>query len=192
MKNGNKLNINHFCLLSFANKIYVFGILLFFISTNSYTQVRKNISNQKNQIVERKSFFSNLKNSERNLKSDSTDSKHIENLISKVHSSIYCYSRNVKTYGEEPVCLFTNIQTLPILNDVEIKKDLIEMATLRIENQADLNYTIDLNLFSIFKSLKYIQIISTIPTTEEIITQMIRNDDSKYSVFFKIQNGDAE
>ena len=66
------------------------------------------------------------------------------------------------------------------------------MATLRIDSQNDLTATIDLKLFSEFKNLKYIQIVTTIPTSEQIITKMISNNDGKYSVFFKIQNGDSE
>ena len=98
----------------------------------------------------------------------------------------------MKIFGDKPVCLFTNLQSLRSINDPNIPRDNIEIITIKIQSQSELNSTIDMNLFSDFKNLKYIQIISTVSTTEAIITSMIRNNEEKYNVFFTIQKGDSE
>jgi hypothetical protein len=73
-----------------------------------------------------------------------------------------------------------------------IPKSNIEMATIKIKSATDLNRTIDLSQFAELKNLKYIQLVSSVPTTEQVITNMIRNNQGQYSVFFKIQSNDSE
>jgi len=148
--------------------------------------------NESYPIMEKRQFLSNLRTSEQTSRSTYSNAKHIEDLISKVQPSIYFNSGTVKTYGEKPVCLITNVQSLSRLNGASMLKNNIEMATVKIESPTDLNATIDLNIFTEFKNLKYIQIISAIPATELAINNMVRNNEGKYSVFFIIKNGDSE
>jgi hypothetical protein len=130
--------------------------------------------------------------SEQSARASYSNAQHIESLLSKVQPSVYVNNSEIKSYGEKPICLFTDIQTLTDLKNTAILKNNIEMATITIKHQIDLGTVIDLNHFSEFKNLKYIQIVSAISLSEEAITKMIRNNDGKYSVFFKIQNGDSQ
>ena len=187
-----QLNLNQIRITWFKKFIYLITFLLFFSFTKTSAQEGKSINIEKNRITERKNIISKLQESEQSSNNTYSKSKHLENLLSKVQPSVYFYSGTLKTYGEEPVCLFTNIQSLQIITDEQFSKDEIEMLTIRIENEIDLNSKIDLSLFSTFESLRYIQIISTIPTTENIISNMITNDDEKYILFFKIEKGDSE
>lgn len=189
-------SIGHYFCVAWTKKKSILYLLVFLLillsSKNLSAQEQRSISNEENTVMERKAFLSNLRVSEQTARVTYSNAQHIENLLSKVQPSVYFYSGIPKTYGERPTCLFTNVASLNRLNDAAILKSNIEMATLRIESQSDLSATIDMNLFSEFKNLKYIQIVTTIPTSEQIITKMIRNNEGKYSVFFKIQNGDSE
>ena len=167
-------------------------LLILFSSINVSAQEQKNVISKDSRILERKSFVADLRASEQSARSSYSNAQRIETLLSKVQPAAYCYSGTVKTYGEKPVCLFTDIQSLRNLSDQNILRDNIEMLTIKIQSQSDLNTTIDMNNLSEFKNLKYVQIVSTVPTTESTITKMILNNDEKYNVFYTIQTGDSE
>jgi hypothetical protein len=136
------------------------------------------------------SFLSSMRTSEQNRRATYSNAAHIEDLLHKVQPSVYYFSGNVKTYGEKPKNLFTDIPSLNGLNNSDMLKNNIEIVILKVKNAIDLNSTIDLSMLSSFKSLKYIYIVSSVPTTTENITRMIRNYEEKYSVFYKIDKGD--
>ena len=189
-------SICHYFNVAWTKKKSILYLLVFLLillsSKNLSAQEQKSTYNEENTVTERKAFLSNLRASEQTARVTYSNAQHIESLLSKVQPSVYFYSGILKTYGEKPTCLFTNVASLNSLNSANILKSNIEMATLRIDSQNDLTATIDLKLFSEFKNLKYIQMVTTIPTSEQIVTKMISNNDGKYSVFFKIQNGDSE
>ena len=60
-------------------------------------------------------------NSERGMRLSSSntysDVKNLEDLISNVQPSVYFYSGNVKTYGEKPRNLFTDLSSLNQLSN---------------------------------------------------------------------------
>ncbi len=194
-KNENQFIAKHFKTAWFkkTNVLFIIGLLLLlFYNTSMVAQERSSISADENRIVERKSFISNLRTKEQATRASYSNAQHIEQLLSKVQPSVYFYSGSLNTYGEKPVCLFTDIQSLNRLGGSAIQRSNIEIATIKIKSASDLNGTIDLSQFAEFKNLKYIQIVSSVPTTEQVITNMIRNNEGQYSVFFKIQSGDSE
>lgn len=141
-------------------------------------------------VFEVKAFLSYLRSSEQTSRTAYSNAQNIEDLMSKTQPSVYFYSGIVKSYGEKPKCLFTDFQSLSNLQNAAILKNNIEMATIKIDRANDLNSTIDLSVFSGFKNMKYIYIVSEINTTNQTITRMIRNSDEKYSVFYTIDKGD--
>ncbi|WP_309640570.1 hypothetical protein [Flavobacterium sp.] len=189
-KTKNQFNGHHFSMAWFkkTNALIITILLLVFCTAPILAQEQRD----GNRVLERKAFLTNLRTNELASRATNSNAQHIEQLISKVQPSVYYYSGDLKTYGSRPVCLFTNIQALSRLSGIAVPKDNIEMVTIRIESASDLNAPIDLNQFVDYKNLKYIQIVSNISTTEQIITNMIRNNEGKYSVFFKIQNGDSD
>ena len=190
-KNESQFNCHHFNMAGFKKtsvELIITLLLILFYSIPLLAQSQ----NESYPIMEKRQFLSNLRTSEQTSRVTYSNAKHIEDLLSKVQPSIYFNSGTVKTYGEKPVSLFTNVQSLSRLNGASMLRNNIEMATVKIESPSDLNAVIDLNLFTEFKNLKYIQILSTIPTTEQAINNMVRNNEGKYSVFFIIKNGDSE
>jgi hypothetical protein len=122
--------------------------------------------------------------------STSLNAQNLKGLISKVQPSTYYYSSEVKTYGDKPVNLFTDLASLnQIDNAISLKND-IEIVIIKIDNAAQLNQSIDLSLLSGFKKLKYIYVVSNVKVTSDTIARMIVNYNEKYSVFYKIDKGD--
>jgi len=113
-------------------------------------------------------------------------------LLHKLQPSVYFYEGKVKTYGEKPTSLFTDATSLNRLSGSSFDKNHIKIVTIRISSPSDLNSTIDLLVFSNFKNLKYIHIVSGISATEQDIKGMIRNSNGKQSIFYKIDKGDND
>ena len=123
--------------------------------------------------------------------SNTIDKQRIRDLISKPQSSVYFYNGVSKTYGEEPSRLYSDIGSLnKIENSITLKQN-IEIVTILINTETDLNSTIDLSAFSNFSKLKYVYFISNVTTTNENIARHIANYDKRFSLFYKIDKGDS-
>ena len=117
--------------------------------------------------------------------------QRLRNLITQVQPSEYFYSGEVKSYGNTPTNLFTDLSSLSQVNSSNINKQNIEIVTIRISTASELNSTIDLAAFSNFTSLKYIYFISNANTTSENISSHIVNYNSRFNLFYKIDRGDS-
>lgn len=117
--------------------------------------------------------------------------QRLRNLITQVQPSQYFYSGEVKSYGDAPSNLFTDLASLRQVNSSNINKQNIEIVTIRINSASELNSTIDLAAFSNFTNLKYIYFISNTNTTSENISSHIVNYNSRFNIFYKIDRGDS-
>ena len=124
------------------------------------------------------------------INSSKTTAKHtkplrIESLINNLQSATYLEFDGVKTYGTKPICLFSSCKNIANVKSFKFNKDNIEIINIRINNFDDLKSTIDCSLFSDFKKLKYVYIISDIKCNEYDINPIIKNVGN-YIVLFKI------
>ena len=172
-------------------RIKVMLLLMFaMICANMSAQVR--LESEDAPVIRELNTFLN---SERGMRLSSSntysDVKNLEDLISNVQPSVYFYSGNVKTYGEKPKNLFTDLSSLSQLSNPSILKNNIEIIIISISNSSELNGTLDMSLFSSYKNLKYIFLSSKVNVTDRTISRMIQNNNEKYSVFFRVEDRDT-
>ena len=144
-------------------------------------------------VMETKAFISSLRANEqasRGSASSYSIAQSVEELVYNVQPAQYLSSGIVNTYGEKPRHLITDKQSLNGLNNPALLKNNVDIVSIRINSASDLNGTIDLSLFSNFKSLKYVRIVSAVPTTAVAIKQMIVNPEERLSVFYSIESGE--
>lgn len=122
---------------------------------------------------------------------NSLNVQNVKSLIYNTQPSIYYFSDVEKIFGEKPKNLFTNFNSLNNLNTAISLKNNIEIVTIKLENKNQLNSTFNLELFSSFKNLKYIYILSTFDTNAQAISNMIIGINEKYSVFYNVEKGDT-
>lgn len=166
-------------------------LLLLVAFFNATISAQVSSLNSPPQVMELKAYLTTLKSSNVNSRSTNNSTQNVENLIYKVQPSIYFNSGEVKTYGEKPRNLFTDVRSLNRINNSNLLKNNIEIVTIKINSSNELNSTIDLSVFSSFKNLKYIYIVSNVSTTDKILSKMIVNYNEKYSVFYTIDKGDS-
>jgi hypothetical protein len=141
-------------------------------------------------VMEVNAYVSSLKLIEKNFPSSFSNAQNVEDLVYKLQSSVYFNSGTIKTFGENPRNLYTDIASLNGISNASLMKNDIEIVIIKINNTNDLNSNIDLSLFSDFHKLKYIYIVSSVNTTEQNISKMFRNYDEQYSLFYKINLGE--
>jgi hypothetical protein len=152
-------------------------------------QHKENTGKVNFQMKETKAFLQEQKsNAKTSRGSSSKNQKNVENLLSDLQPSIYIKEGIAKTYGDNPTNLFIDISSLKKLNNTQLSVNDIEIASITILTNNDLKSVIDLSKFSKFTNLKYIHLISKVKATEQEIIDMISNYDSKYSLFYEIQD----
>lgn len=149
-------------------------------------------SNGTIEVTEMNSILSSNGASSRvaSTNSGSVNVARLRDLVTQVQSSTYFYSGEVKTYGDAPTNLFTDLASLPQVNNSITLKQNVEMVTVFINTASDLNSTIDLAAFSNFPNLKYIYFISYVNTTSANIASHLVNYDSRFNLLYKIDKGD--
>lgn len=144
-------------------------------------------------VMETKAFIASLRSNEQTSRSSTASfsvAQSVEELVYNVQPAQYLNSGVVKTYGEKPRHLITDKQSLSGLNNPALLKNNVDIVSIRINSASDLNGTIDLSLFSSFTSLKYVRIVSAVPTTAAAINQMIVNPEERLTVFYSIESGE--
>lgn len=167
-------------------------LLLMFVNfcTNMFAQAR--LDNSDTPEIKELSTYLNSQRAMR-LSSSNTysDAAYLEKIISEVQPSVYFFGGEVKTYGEKPKNLFTDLSSLTQLNHPNIQKNNVEIMIISINNTSDLNRTLDMSLFSNYKNLKYVFITSKVSINESNISSMLRNYNSAYSIYFKVDSKDT-
>lgn len=164
--------------------------MLVFFYSNINAQLR-NISEESDVVTVTNidSYFDNAKKSTASNVAK-LNAQNLKTLTTNVQPSVYCYSNTVNTYGDSPVNLFTDMNSLAQVDNLVTLKNNIEIVIIKLDNASQLNASINLALLSNFKKLKYIYIVSSIDISSSEIVNMITNYNEKYSVFYKIDNGD--
>lgn len=169
-------------------------LLLVFVLYGAGMSAQESRNSGATGVPELKAFVASLKANDQTSKgigSSFSAANSVEELLYQVQSSVYFYGGVAKTYGEKPRCLFTDKQSLGSLNNSNMLKNNIEIVTIRINNANDLNGAIDLSLFSSFKNLKYVYIVSNVDAQPSQFNAMVNNPEERLSVFYKINKGEG-
>lgn len=164
-------------------------VFVLYFNTSSAQEIK---TQSPSQVYELKAFISTAKkNASVSRSKRNSNTENLEDLIFKNQASIYFYNGEVKSYGEKPKNLFTEIASVDKLNQANMLKNNIEIVTINFNTPTEANQFIDTNSFSSFKNLKYIYLVFNFPITEIKISNIIRNPNDKYSVFYKVSIGDS-
>lgn len=169
-------------------------LLLFFLLYYTGTSAQSmNISGDQNVTVnEFKSYISRHKvSSSLSSPSQALDAQNLEELTSKVQSSVYIKNGQLNSYGQKPRNIFTDTSSLNQVDNLVSAKNDIEIIIIKINSIDDLRTKINLAPLNSFKKLKYLYVVSSIDITAQDIAKMITNYNDKYSIFYKIEKGDT-
>ena len=167
-------------------------VILLFMFVMFITNISAQVTNDEDAPGIREiSTFINQGALMRSAKPGYSDSKNLENLVTKVQSSVYVKNGTVNSYGEKPKNLFTDISSINQLGNLSMLKNNIEIVIISINTSAELNSIVNLSMLSSFKNLKYVYFVSKVAITNQNISNMISNYNDRYSIFYKFENSDT-
>jgi hypothetical protein len=181
----NLISVQHLLCLSIKRVV-----MLLIFSTSFINMSAQNGNTVTPTVIDINKHISSLKTNNTKMRMNSSNSQYIENLVFGIQPAIYFNSGAIKTYGDAPVKLFTDIPSLNSLSNAEILKGEIEIIVIKINKTSEINSKIDLLKFSDFNKLKYIYILSSVSTSEQKIANMFINYNQQYSIFYKIENAE--
>jgi hypothetical protein len=181
-------NLNNKTSINIFTRLNVLIVLFLVSSYNLHSQ------NSAFVVTEMNSYL----NSSNNLTAKSTllnkvdlvNKENIQNLTTKVQSTMNFYNGEVKVYGDKPTKLYTNLSSIPQLENSIILKNNVEIIVIKLTSSEELNSNLDLNQLSGFKNLKYIYFNTNFDTTPDNIANLVKNYNEKYSIFYRTIKGD--
>jgi hypothetical protein len=166
-------------------------VLLILVFSISFVNMSaQNSSSITPTVMDVNAFISSLKTtpqSNQRTKVSVSNSQYVENLVFGIQPAQYFDSGSIKTFGDIPVKLFTNISSLNGIPNSNILTADIEIVVIKVNNAFDMNSKIDLIKFSDFPKLKYIYMLTSVNTTDQKIASMFLNYTDQYSIFYKIE-----
>lgn len=163
------------------DKISIVVLALFlFYSTNIFSQ-----SNQGVSIFERNNYVHILNGNPANL----AKIKTMLNLMDGVNSAVYLTNGQQSNYGSNPIVLYSDLTSigLPVISTIQNFN--IEMVTIKIDRQSQLNSIIDFSPFTNFKKLKYIYFRVGFDINLLQLKEAIKNSDNRYVIIYSIDKG---
>jgi hypothetical protein len=144
---------------------------------------------QGSQVMEVNAFMANLRASEGSSRNLNSNSSRLETLLKEVQPAIYFRNGEIRLYGENPTSLYIDVTSLRDSASRITANESIEIVTISVNQISDLGSPMDLAVFSNFPNLKYIYIMSTVETSGNVISGLIRNSNSRFGVFYKVDKG---
>lgn len=164
-------------------------LLLLLVTICTSVSAQRNLDSDETLVVKEIDGYLNSQGAMRRTSETANSGvKNLEDLILNNQSSVYLNSGSVTTYGEKPKNLYTDLNSLNQIANAKFIKDYVEIVIISVKNSAELNRTFDTSLLSSLKKLKYVYLVFDVNVTESNVTRMIRNNNDKYSFFYKITN----
>jgi len=116
-----------------------------------------------------------------------TDVSKIKSLIKDLHPSVYLTGGRINSYGESPISLFTDIESIGLLKTVKIDVSTIEIVTITIKSKDELQSFISLSDFSRFASLKVLHLNVQFECTSEMLEPMIKGDKPTFVLLYSVE-----
>ena len=184
-------HLNNFLLFGklqifIMKRLLLLLVLAFYCANINAQEVRTTPSSQ---LMEVNAYLTYLRSSESTARNLNANSSRLEKLLKEVQPAIYFLNGEVKSYGENPTSLFTNASSLREIESAIDSRESIEIVTINLTQSTDLNAPLDLSVFSSFPNLKYVYILSHIETSGTVISNLIRNNESRFAVFHKVDKG---
>lgn len=109
----------------------------------------------------------------------------VQSLMNDVQPSAYVESGSVKTYGDDPVCLYTDVRSFSSLGTLEVPR-AVQMITVKFKTASDFSSPLDFSVLSAFPRLQYVYLVSETNVTGPKLVSLVKNTDPRYNVFYNI------
>ena len=188
LKQSNKKKMNLFLNSNSNSRIYFILLLSFLVTIRSFSQsVSKQITPNVT-MVQVDDYLLTLKSLPQNS-SNVSPYNRLQSLLKDVQSSIYLTKRVIKTYGNSPVCAYSDVSSFSLLNSKIPLNNDVEILTIKIDSPSDLKSPIDICSISNLNILIYIYLQVNFDCKLKELNKFIENCKTDHIVIYKIEKG---
>lgn len=155
----------------------LFLFLMLFISPNL-------LFSQRVTVIKAEDYF-NTENA--TSASKKTNALSVKSLVKELQPSVYIKNGVVNSLSETPKVLFTDIQSLPLVNGLSLNLSNVELVTIMINSSNDLQSTLNLNVLSQHQSIKTIYLKLTIDSDLNAIYNLFNSSYPNYTILYTIE-----
>lgn len=119
--------------------------------------------------------------------SRNNDVNRIKSLIKDLHPAIYFTNRSINSYAESPISVFTDIESLGLLQTVQTDITKVEIVSITIKTKNELRAIISLNYFSRFSSLKVLHLNAQFECTADMLEPMIQGEKANFIILYSVE-----
>lgn len=178
--------------LTKSNQRILFVVLLIlFVSINSFSQTisrpKQNVEKSTPSVVKLEDYLKSTVVSSDNA-TDKDASSNLLSLIKDLKPTIYLKNESVKTYGENPSVLRSDVASLKLAaNNKSSMKD-VEIVIINVDNPKDLEAPIDLSFVTNLKKVKYVYLLLSFNESAATLSNWITNVNQEAVVLYTIDN----
>ena len=121
-----------------------------------------------------------------------SNAKNVQSLLSQHAEAIYISGQDIKTYGTHPKMILLNLSDVNQLTSTELVANHIELIQFAISTTEDLHASIDFQLLTRFKNLKYLHF--SIQNEHQVpqLNALLANESLPYTLLYTINPTDRD
>lgn len=155
-------------------------LLILFVSINSFSQaIAKPMQSVEKSIVSVVKLDDYLNKGNHN---------NLLSLIKDLKPAIYLKNGSVKTYGENPSVLRSDVASLKLAANSKSSMKDVEIVIINVDNPKDLEAPIDLSFVTNLKKVRYVYLLLSFDVSSTTLSNWIGNVKQETVVLYTIDN----
>jgi len=167
------------------------ALLILFVSINSFSQTisrpKQNVEKSTPSVVKLEDYLKSTVVSSDNA-TDKDAPSNLLSLIKDLKPTIYLKNGSVKTYGENPSVLRSDVASLKLAANSKSSMKDIEIVIINVDNSKDLEAPIDLSFVTNLKKVRYVYLLLSFNESATTLSNWITNVNQEAVVLYTIDN----
>lgn len=171
-------------------RVFFVILLIFFVSANGFSQAisRPNQSVEKStvSVVKLDDYLKSIIDSNKSTAKDDHD--NLLSLVKDLKPTIYLKNGLVKTYGENPSVLRSDVTSLKLASNNKSSMKDVEIIIVNVDSSKDIQAPIDLSFVTNLKKVRYVYLLLSFDESASTLSNWIKNLNQDTVVLYTIDN----
>lgn len=165
-------------------------LLILFVSINSFSQAiarpKQSVEKSIVSVVKLEDYLKSITSSD--TPTDKDAHNNLFSLIKDLKPTIYLKNGAVKTYGENPSVLRSDVASLKLASNSKSSMKDVEIVIINVDNPKDLETPIDLSFVTNLKKVRYVYLLLSFNESATTLSNWITNVNQEAVVLYTIDN----
>lgn len=166
-------------------------LLILFVSINSFSQAiarpKQSVEKYTLSIVKLDDYLKSISVSS-DKPTNKEDHNNLLSLIKDLKPTIYLKNGSVKTYGENPSVLRSDVASIQLASNSKSSMKDVEIVIINVDNPKDLEAPIDLSFVTNLVKVRYVYLLLSFDVSSTTLSNWIGNVKQETVVLYTIDN----